>query len=151
MIRYINKKGGLEYIFALKRADRCCAGICTWQMLTAFSCGHFHDPQHTTPRLHLQTIVAALMVVIRRRMPRLAVLLFALLAVGVYHASASAEPDQQQQQQQSKREVCDSTPEICATMAAFGGSLVVPQVIPVFKVSFFNTVLEAVSTRNITD
>jgi len=84
-------------------------------------------------------------------MPRLAVLLFALLAVGVYHASASAEPDQQQQQQQSKREVCDSTPEICATMAAFGGSLVVPQVIPVFKVSFFNTVLEAVSTRNITD
>lgn len=56
-------------------------------------------------------------------------LLLSLLALVIMQTGASS----QQQEHPSKREECDSTPEICATMAAFGGSLVVPQVIPMFK------------------
>lgn len=67
-------------------------------------------------------------------------LLLSLLWLGVMQATASALPEQQEQRhgrrehRQNEREECESTPEICATMAAFGGSLVVPQVIPVFRV-----------------
>lgn len=64
-------------------------------------------------------------------------LLSLLVAAGVLQAAAIAQPEVQEQRNSIniKREECDSTPEICNTMAAFGGSLIVPQVISSFKVS----------------
>lgn len=49
----------------------------------------------------------------------------------------------------AKREECMSTPEICGTMAAFGGSLVVPQVIPRFEVSLDQADLISLETEEL--